>query len=675
MLNDRRREKKVPHTGQRKRARIVSTRRKKESDLIKPTQNLWAYKYVIDVLAEDLFHSLTEYSRAIYEEFLIPRIVQEKKLTTLIMDLEESGYTSNIFVLGDRGVGKTCFLEWLLYYSDSSKYLRDSSYYLDLKRIGEGSEPTNFILLAQIEIIKGLKTFIQKHLGDPCNEVPSTDQLTNALQIDTTYHNLHSKLARAQDNETSCLKLFVDDIDYMDVNYLGSLVRMLRPLLFLKNCRIILAARPPAYNAIIGLPDTSAGSAFGRDTPYIELDHLSVESVLRARLNIICSDEKKPLKEVSEKSSRLIRGFKPLSRVLSRLWKEKNIPKDLETIKYPFTDKQHRSIQNLSNGNVHYMLEMSKELLKYMAAHSDNLKEDDHGYHIGRDAFIEHYSSANMWENIRLQNIHRRQSYRYLSKGDIKSRGIPESKVNNSLYVCLLENLMEYHSMDASKRAAMKEFGFTEAEVEEGITELLGMEMIEELKIVDRRPLNYSGLIKGESIIREYRLTNRGEFYLEYIIHWPEYISKFGLSNHHHKARDLAAQESIKYHLLSFAKSIILIRESRGIHSQSFRVNKRNFYIMFANVTVEVRREMDKTNGKTPVLVSEKDIESYLKKLRIISTRKLSRMNSYLFYRSKIMQALSEREIPLEVEWPFIESNIGQLVDENVKTPETEAQP
>ena len=209
------------------------------------------------------------------------------------------------------------------------------------------------------------------------------------------------------------MKMFIDDIDYIDNQYLPSVIDVLRPILNLRNCRVILAARPPAYNTIIGHSDVSMATFFGGGSHSLELDHLDVEDIVRARLHFICSDDKCTVIKKYEKDKSSIDLFKNLGSTMWRLFIDPNLPKkeEVETIKLPFTPNQYRGMQSLSNGNIRYVLAMCKEYLKYMKENPKKIKEGIKGYHIGRKAVLDHFSREEVWGRIRIHNIHVRKSY------------------------------------------------------------------------------------------------------------------------------------------------------------------------------------------------------------------------------------------------------------------------
>lgn len=639
----------------------------------KKNSNLWDFPHIIDIFAYELFHDLSEYEREreIYERFFIERTANARDLYADIQILEESESPRNIFLLGDRGTGKSTFLQWFIY---NPKYFGgrgSSAFLLDLRTISESQEGDSLLTHAQVEITQAIKRFCKDFYNNPTNELPITSELDTEVKISTAFVRACEILKNYDTSDVRhFFTLFIDDIDYADVIYLAPLIRCLRPLLALHNCHLVFAGRPSAYNSLIsGLPDNFGGAVFGRDNPIEILPHLSVEEVLLARLNVICPESPADVQEMIKEWRKSLSTRPLILRTIQELFAQPKIPIGLETIKYPFTNKQHKSMQQLSNGNINQILEMARQLLIYMSHNTKS--EGNTGYHIGRQAFLTHFSSDSVLASIRIQDLHRIKSYQYVSREELKNNKIPPEKVGNSLFVCILESLLDFDSYDLTVKY-LDRLGFSEGEIGRGITQLIDMQMIEEAQIIDRRPLTLGNIMSGPPIVQEYKVTLRGKFYINYMIHWVEYIDRFGTSNHHQKAYDLVTVETIRYHLVVLAVSIFIQRQKLGIISDTYKISKREFWLYFMNATENIRAQLDKTTQRLPIQLTVADVERHLRAIGIVEIPGLLRAHRFLFSKTKVFGIANTKSIPHSIQYPFDTDELEIFTRAYVQTPDAE---
>ena len=144
-------------------------------------RKLWEYPELIDVIAEELFNSTGDYDREIYNRFFIERTSKESELYSLITDLEEMRSPKNILLIGDRGAGKTCFLDWFLLRSKYSKFLSSGSYFVDIGSRAAGKEEAAITQILQSELTRCIKDFFKKQYKDPCHDIP--DKFENQFQL------------------------------------------------------------------------------------------------------------------------------------------------------------------------------------------------------------------------------------------------------------------------------------------------------------------------------------------------------------------------------------------------------------------------------------------------------------------------------------------------------------
>ncbi len=635
-------------------------------------KNLWNYPHVIDIFADELFHDLSEYGRGgmLYEQFFIERTANARDLYSQIEMLEESLSPRNIFILGDKGVGKSTFLQWFI---SNPKYFGargSSSLLVDLRRLSESKEGDSLVRLAQVEIIQAIKNFCKDYHNNPTNELPVSDDLDTDVKAAMAFNKACSIMNSYDNDKRRFFTLFLDDIDYADADYVPPLIRCLRSLLPLRNCHCVFAGRPAAYNSIIaGLPDNFGGAVFGRDNPVIRLPHLLVEDILKVRLQVICPQSPVAVKDIAPEWNRKLSTRPRILRSIQNLFTQPELPEDLKTIEYPFTRKQHNSTQHISNGNIGYVLEIARQLMIYMSRHR---KAKAHlGYHIGRRSYIDCFSNKDIKAAIQIQNLHKVKSHQYMTSEEARKKGIPPEALGNSLYVCLLESLLDFDSYDLTVKY-LKTLGFDKDDVDRGINALINMQMLEESQIIDRRPLTLANIISEPAIVQEYKVTLRGVFYINFIIHWTDYIAKYGISNHHRKRYDLVTVETIRYYLVALAVSIFIQRQNLGIIHYSFKVAKREFWRFFMDSTEDIRKQLDKTTQRATVTLTSADVERHLRSLGIVQITGLVRSNRYLFSTDKTSGLVASKHMPNTIQYPFDTNKLEAFVRAYVQTPEEE---
>ncbi len=307
-------------------------------------KNLLDYPDIIDLIANELFHGLDEYNPEIHNKFFVSRQVEATKLYAILSDITQYPHSNrNVIIKGDPGVGKTSFIKWFLR-ENSAEFGSPKSFFLDLQ--AKGKEKDFRVLRESVlrDIIKNLKEFLEIEARVQCNEVifPPLDEYS----LNFSFETICEKLNKASKKRWF---LFVDDIDYIDENFLNPLVNLLIPLLTSSNCIIVLAARIPAFNAIMNA-DLTRSLYFDPDGDNITLTHLDPEEIARQRLSIICSDTAMSIRQQIQKEQQSLRGIAKLWNAISG-WLSPTLPNEevIETIRIPFSERQYRGMMVLIN--------------------------------------------------------------------------------------------------------------------------------------------------------------------------------------------------------------------------------------------------------------------------------------------------------------------------------------
>jgi hypothetical protein len=232
--------------------------------------------------------------------------------------------------------------------------------------------------------------------------------------------------------------------------------------------------------------------------------------------------------------------------------------------------------------------------------------------------------------------------------------------------VLLLEALREYETIDATCRRCLKEeYGFTEDEIDEGLAELLDMEMIDERRISDRRALR-QGIQAGTD---NYGLTLKGKYYVGYMIYWDEYIAAFGVSKHHEMSRDDKAVEVVRRTLLQCLWACHEVRSGAGLIGD-FKVSKVALVDFVTETAAEILLWFGQTDRRTPVSLDVDRATEVLTALKVISTTEIENYRSFLVLASKLRAAAGANHVDTRLSPPFVLSVVSEFVGKHVRTPD-----
>ena len=560
-------------------------------------------------------------------------------------------------VVGDRGVGKSGFLRWFL---GSSRFAgKLTAHHID--KIDIRNEPLSvtdideFIRALHERLSDTIKNYLNEIHDDPCHGLSKAN-----LESDyNVYRKLSAKLNATEPKDQKLL-LFIDDIDYVDESFFHRLLAQLKPMLACQNVSVILAARKPAYNSVVSHSDTTIGQFFEANSR-VSLSHLSVKAIIEARLKLVRSDQTL-LKDMYKQC---LEGGHRVYKALANFITENNEYHSHRVDGFPFTDKQISFIQYMSNGNIKRMLSMSQSYLEYFASNPGELERSDDGqYIVGRSLLLKDLGNEGSYPGIDIINLHKRKSNQYSST---KDKSIPDQLRDNSLYVCVLEELASSAELNSTlRRHLVENYGFSMEEIEESITELKEFELIEEKQFVEVR----TGSKDKGKLPAEYELTKRGCFYIDYMIHWNEYIELFGVSKHHKLGRSKPQSVMLRRALLEFLTSLSVAWEVVSVEHQPkkprqqvrtdmFRIGKQQLFDSFIQLSQTVLVRINRTDRLSPLNLTLKQFEEMLLHLEVLKLHKLDKSSKYVVLVSELKRICNREGVPWE---------IAMLIDDELVT-------
>lgn len=611
-------------------------------------KSIFDYPEIIKRLADALFLNIEKYDDDLYRKFFVERVEDAEFLDSRLNEVQS--YGGNVLVVGEPGVGKTNFLKWFLKRPEFLQIAEvNSCTLLDLTTTPYTEENhQTFISNLEGKLADAIVTHLGR-LGDPCHDI--TPDNKTPISQEARYNYCASKLGNSSILAKSLGKqihyVFLDDVDYMPARCFIEVLEYLKPLLFSRYFCVIIACRTPAFNTIKSHRDYTVSRAFD-DAKLVRLEPLPVHSVLQARIKTLTSEgrsirtiltsqlSKTSLRALLEFFRSVISGLEPTD--------------DIELFEYPFTEKQHAFMRMMTNGNIRHILLMAQEYLHYMRSNKGSLRKEEHGYWVGRSAVIRHFINQEINPKIRIQNLHEKKTCQYMTAQVIKEKGIQPRCVGNSIAVVLLETYKQFqypNRLDAQYvRSLFEEYGLIADDVRQGTVDLIDYGLIRE-RVLSARPA-----LGAKTSPKDYDLTEKGECYLNYLIHWDEYIELFGVSRHHKEFRTFETSHAVEASLLQFLINILVVK--RKILDRkaldTLTIPKGPFRSQFCKLNRDLIRHLDPTDKLTSHEITEHDITDYLTTwLQVIKVRSTSEGKPYEFKHDGIEGLARERGLPLAV--------------------------
>ncbi|MBF0519065.1 MAG: ATP-binding protein [Nitrospirae bacterium] len=540
--------------------------------------SIFDYPDIIDSLTADFFHDISNYvtKQKIFKQFYVQRIREGDLLLSKLKDLSYSG--NNILVVGDMGVGKTVFLECFLNRLCETKrdamyhfceFAKPGSYnFLDLRKHSFSQENIKeFINYFRNELVNVMLQLFQT-LGVVCNTIPALDHTDATYTARYEYCSNKLNSLGLKKNAECTHFLFIDDVDYIDSEILLELIENLRPILQSPYICVILAARIPAYNTIMSYHDHTISNTF-KNSEVIPLAPLSAYDILLPRIQFLYKNGNSMLDVL--KNTDILAVMPTLQRfkdkIIQILGDDPNVP-----FEYPFTSTQHVFMEKMSNGNVSMILQYAKELLKYMNANKKDITKKEQGYWIGRDAIFRIFSNITINEKIRIFNLHDKRTNMYKPK----SKNQKDQKVGNSISVIVLETFRDNEWINTTDVESLEElYGVSVADFKDSINRLVALRLLNERVFYNARKASKSPIASYPELV----LTSRGNFYLENLIFWDAYKTKYGVSNHHKYGLLTRLQQTIFFIIKELIANILIaITQNNLCSTDKFKINKQTFY-------------------------------------------------------------------------------------------------
>ena len=607
---------------------------------------------VLDVLFVDLgdlpnqeFYNLLFYNR--HEEL--------RDLLTQMEHMTETG--KDILLIGDAGSGKTSFIKKVLQDPTIVKKQKGVAVFVDLRKDVHAPSGGSIASIVERKLVDSLVDYFGQ-----INQSVTIGSYSSADEVSMAYYTCYTHLNRIDTRSAHYkpLYVFVDDIDYTEREEMPALLSLLSPLILSRNSVVILAARPPVERAITRYSDTRIRRLFGRNDKIITLKHLDVGEVLTGRLScILASREDAQAESQGGIFAFFAAQWRRMQPTFSQLFNASTLELEhLPHLEYPFTRRQLALIQNLSNGNVRIVFDMARSYLNYMAENRrelrslQHLNEDTMGMYVGRDAvfkiFYEEYekyapNQGRDW-SARLVDLNQKLSHAFISKAEQRRRKIPKNQIGNSLCVVILESLQHYAVVDDSFMELMSSYGFSKVDVEEGLRLLE-----EDYQMIEQRCIRdidgHAGRIERPP---EFVLREKGEYYVNYMIHWPQYQKLFKESAHHRIIHANQLKE-LQVHLLDL---LLNLWNALGQHVQEFKLGKSAFYSLFTENYGKQYKAVLPGDNET-CIVTQDEISSIIIEMDVVQQRDPDPPKNWLFQTQKFPAACKKAGMQTRILFPL----------------------
>lgn len=189
---------------------------------------------------------------------------------------------------------------------------------------------------------------------------------------------------------------------------------------------------------------------------------------------------------------------------------------------------------------------------------------------------------------------------------------------------------------------------------EEGTQILINYGLIRPRTLLSRPPIGH------KTHYRNYDTTERGEYYLTYLIHWDAYITKFGTSKHHDSPLSFQARRCLESALIEYT---INLWKGRLLYEQShvpgqlskLRVPKTVYGTFFRKLFTDLLGQIDRTHKKSPAEVSDELIERFLDELNVVDSGRSdsSEQSHYRIVIPRLISKANELELPLQLRYVY----------------------
>lgn len=456
------------------------------------------YRRVIRALFTDLLH-IRKAAPEIFTQLYHNRTSDIAKIKDILRRIRQTG--DNILITGDAGVGKSTYVYRVL---EDSALKEQAGIYPIIADYRETMDRDALLLDFVDEVEKYFEVIDQ-----PIHTLK--DNNVDNLKANRTSLIRHLKKLKLS-GDLPYPVVFLDDFDYIE-DHLFPTLEWFLSFAVSERCSIVLTARPPLFNSTTR-HDDHLSAYFFRNVRQVKLKPIPPDELIESKLAIIL-DEDSP------------QHFWLQSRIAKKdaltVWLRKMDIKDaasLEKLKLPFDETLYNFMRSVTNGNIREILRIADTCLNFILSHMDSLEdvyEDFEGErlvkkHVSLDKLLDLFavpgSEPDDIEELppfRLLNLHH-----------------DRSPLGNSLLFNVLEGIQNYRKLSEEFFLFMKKLGHSDAQVRAAIHILEGK---------SHRLIEPTGIFPPKEKVQlsaQYRLTEKGEYYLGHIVRSDAYRRKFG---------------------------------------------------------------------------------------------------------------------------------------------------
>lgn len=442
--------------------------------------------------------TLRELEPDVFKELFYGRTNALPEFTEALQNVINTG--ANFIVLGDAGVGKSTFLYKIFLNEENELEKYIYPIFLDFRK-------------GSISIEAALVNFIDK-VDDYFTEINiPINTLEKPKEKETIAYNLikiSEHLSKIPpDSIKKKLLLLVDDLDYADDFWMEFLLS-LHNLVLSPKLSFVLSLRPLLLFQIRSTNDVLYRDII-RSSVEINLSELSVSKILNKRLApIIKENEANPFHLYIK---RLFRRDSALCRILRKQYKITTM-EDLARFQFPFTSKLMIFMSQITNGNVREVFDIAEATLRYIFKNATKL-----------DTRIENGDVKYILPHSIIIELFHSNAEKYKSNYLLFDLNEDISDKNNSLHFNVLEAVKYSGIINNRVLVALEQMGHNKEKVNSSLS------ILEDRTHRLITPIISNKLLKGNRKVvteTEYKITRKGEKYLEMSTIWESYKKEFG---------------------------------------------------------------------------------------------------------------------------------------------------
>lgn len=454
-------------------------------------------KSVVKFICQSLMSFKDEFANGemIFEHLFYNRTNDKEQLRSA-MDNNKT-----LTLVGNPGEGKTCLMHHM--FIATKKEDKFFPIILDYKYCTPRKEETLII-----KFIEQMKNYF-KIIHQPINKIAETTSNDNYDRHHRAIMDHLRQLPIEYIEESKKVVIFLDDLDYLEGNYINLLKTYFLPFALNPKTIIILSGRKPLINTISA--DHELNHAFNLNPKKIFLMRVSLKTLFESRISSLYSAKKgntifRWLNSFGERAkesdiiNKLLR--REVVTYLKQEYQDDDISEDQLDVSFGFDDNFWTSLGDVTGRNLRQIEQILPDVCGYQW---NNVKNGiDYNNNFPTSFILSMYEDQNvLLDLVSTKTSNKRKKYD-----------------GNSIMQIVLEYFYEYNLINDRFYEIMNDYGISDNEANATVNKISQAPFA----LIDPEFIYTEG-----QIFRQYKINRKGKFYLDYILKDDNYYDKLSL--------------------------------------------------------------------------------------------------------------------------------------------------